>query len=85
MSDLYYKIIGGCTREDGNEYVTVVTMQWFDEYDYNQDRFFRDEDGDTLMFYEEDEAIQWLFDNVKEEYIDPEYRGRRFNQSKYMK
>ena len=85
MSDLYYKILGGYIREDGNEYVTVVTMQWFDEYDYDQDRFFRDEDGDTLMFYEEDEAIQWLFDNVKEEYIDPEYRGRRFNQSKYMK
>jgi len=85
MSDVdngvYYKIYYNI-RED---YVTVVTMQWFDEDDYNNAHFFKDEDGVILKFDNEDTAIQWLNDNVKEDKINPEYRKKGFNQKRFMK
>jgi len=82
MSDeVYYKIY----YLDREDHVTVVCMQDFDEYDYIQEHFFKDENGEILKFEWEHEAIQWLIDNVKEDKVDPEYKQYGFNQSKYMK
>ena len=46
---------------------------------------FKDENGKILKFYDEQEAIQWLIDNVKDDKIDPEYKQYGFNQKKFMK
>lgn len=67
---VYYKIF----KSPGiNNKLTVVTMQWFDEHDYEQKRFFKDKKGNQLEFEKKETAIQWLLDNIKEELIDEEY------------
>ena len=63
----------------------MACMQWFDEYDYDQDRFFPNDKGEPLKFYSEDEAIEWLNENIKPELIDPQYRKIKFNREKYFK
>lgn len=80
-SEIYWRIY----LSSRNEKFTVVCMQNFDEYDYYQDKFMTDEYGDKLIFYTEKEAIGWLNENVKEEYIDSEYKNLKFNRNKYLK
>ena len=80
LNDVYYKII---QCEDG--VLTVACLQWFDEYDYDQDRFFTDEDGYQLKFDTEEEAEEWLNENIKPELIDPEHRRLKFNRLDYFK
>ena len=80
-SDVYYKIY----YLERKDYVTVVTMQWFDEGDYTEDHFFKDDQGKILKFDYEHEAIQWLKDNIAEDKLDPEYKHVGFNQKKFMK
>ena len=83
-NEVYYKIYY-VERED---YVTVVCIQWFDECDYHERHFFKDEQGNVLKFNYEDEAIQWILDNVVDDKIDPQYidYGQEdFNQKKFMK
>jgi hypothetical protein len=66
--------------------LTVICMQDFDENDYEQNRFFKDKEGNILMFHEESEAIQWLLENIKEELIDPEYlKEKGLDDSEYYK
>lgn len=65
--------------------LSVITMQSFDECDYNKDDFMTDEDGDRLKFEEKKEAVKWLFENVKEEYIEDEYKKPGFNRDRYLK
>lgn len=81
-SDIYYKIYAS-PRFSG--LLTIVCMQWFDEYDYDEDRFFTDEDGHVLEFSAEEEAINWLNENIRVEMIDPEYRRTEVNRSYYLK
>lgn len=69
------------TREN---MLTVVTLQWFDELDYDQERFMKDGDGDRYQFSTQAEAAKWLRENVQEQYIDPEYRGVG-NWSRFLK
>ena len=70
MSDAYYKIL--LTRE--NKF-TIVCLQDFDEIDYNQDRFLtRNGSCEQVRFESEDSAKQYLNCNVKEQYIDDEYK-----------
>lgn len=47
-------------------------MQWFDEDDYDKDRFYK-ENGVPLMFSSEYQAKEFLNKHFKEEYIDPYY------------
>jgi len=82
MNDIYYKIYQSSRL---NGMLTVVCMQWFDEYDYDEDKFFTDEDGDVLKFSTEDEAERWLNKNIKPELIDPEHRKVKFNRQDYFK
>jgi hypothetical protein len=72
-NEIYYKIYRSSRIKNK---LTVVTMQWFDESDYVDERFFRDKNGDILKFDDEDEAIDWLIKNIKKEKIDPEYLKR---------
>ena len=62
---VYYRIY--LNRHDK---LVVVCMQEFDEYDYHQDRFFVGEDGTPMRFEEESEALKFLNDNFKREFID---------------
>ncbi|MFS0905681.1 hypothetical protein AB3N02_21795 [Priestia aryabhattai] len=80
-NDIYYRIL------DYKGKLTIVCMQWFDEYDYNEEDFLTDEDGDRYMFHTKNEAIDWLNENVKEEYIDDEYKhaSPKSKREKYLK
>jgi hypothetical protein len=82
MNDVYYKIY---QSDRLNGMLTVVCMQWFDEYDYDKDKFFTDEDGYVLEFDSEQEAEEWLNENIKKEMIDPEHRKAKFNREDYLK
>lgn len=67
---VYYKIF----KSPGiNNKLTIVTMQWFDENQYEQKRFFKDKEGNQLIFDDKGKAVQWLLENIKEELIDEEY------------
>jgi aconitase A len=79
-NEVYYKVY----YWDSENCVTVVCMQWFDEGDYHEEHFFKDNEGNVLRFGHEDEAIQWLNDNITEDKIDPRYK-QGFNQKWFMK
>lgn len=80
MSDVYYKITRGNTKT-----FKVVCMQWFDELDYDETKFINDEWGYHRKFYSESEAIKWLNENVKEEYIDERDKVYDLSPSDYLK
>ena len=69
-SPVYYKLL-----LNRDELMTVACLQDFDECDYNQDRFFKTEEGRCVAFYDEDNAKKFLNEKFKPECIDPEYRG----------
>lgn len=79
-NSLYYRIY--VTRED---LVAVVTMQWFDESDYDESKFFTDEDGERLKFDDEDKALEWVNTHVKPDKIHPDDRRVEFNMDNYLK
>ncbi|WZL56121.1 hypothetical protein SP3_00062 [Bacillus phage fHSPT3] len=86
MNDICYKILMYVDSAGGKGKVTVVEMQWFDEHDYNPNDFVKDTRGRSLEFDSEEEAVQWVFSNVKEECIDPElFETFRFNQNDFLK
>lgn len=53
--------------------LTVVCMQWFDEYDYNESKFLRDDQNKIMSWDKEIDAVKYLNDNFKLEYIDEDY------------
>jgi len=67
-NDVYYKIYAN--RDD---LITVVCMQYFDEDDYDQSRFYR-ENGETLRFDDEEKAIEFINEKFRKDFIDPEYQ-----------
>lgn len=68
INDVYYKIY---LNRDSK--ATVVCMQWFDEYDYNPKRFFKDDEDNHVKFDKKEDAIRWLNRNVREDAIDSKY------------
>lgn len=83
MDDVYYRIIR--TSED-DTLLTVVCMQWFDEHDYDKDRFLCEKGTrNRLSFSTEEEAVEFLNVNIKLENIDPEYRRQtqKYNDNFY--
>lgn len=60
----YYKIY---LNRDNK--LCVVEMQWFDEYDYESSKFYKDDDGYDVQFESEYEARKFLNDTFKVEYI----------------
>lgn len=67
--DIYYKIYLG-----SNNLLCVVEMQWFDETDYNQNRFYS-ENGEIPQWQIKDEAIKYLNNTFQKDKIDPEFWG----------
>ena len=59
---------------DGNNLITVVCLQHFDEIDYYDYNFVRNSEGEKYFFDEEEDAIRQLNEWYKSEEIDPEYR-----------
>ena len=53
MFDIYYKIIKDNTANKG---MSVVCLQEFDEKDYIQDLFIRDDNDEILIFKTEEDA-----------------------------
>lgn len=73
-NEVYYKIYKSKLLHGK---LTIVCMQWFDEKDYESERFLKDKDGSLLKFYYEKEAIKWLLKNIKGELISDEYLKQR--------
>lgn len=88
---LYYCIIRNnnpTSSIDGSSPVvlSVVTMQDHDECDYDQSRFLCKKGTDKRHYFDsKEEAIQFLNDNIKPEFIDPEYLvlTQKYNDSFY--
>lgn len=81
-NEVYYRII----RTSDDTLLTVVCMQWFDEHDYDEDRFLCVKGTrNRLSFKSEKDAIDFMNDNIKLENIHPEYRKQtqKFNDSFY--
>lgn len=82
-NEVYYKIYK--SKMLGGK-LMVLCLQWFDEKDYELERFFKDKEGNILKFCDESEAIQWLISNIKEELVDPNYLQEKIlNDSEYYK
>lgn len=69
MNEVYYKLY----RSSRTELITIVCMQWFDEFDYHEERFVRDSTGYIHSFDTEEEAKIKLNEWYKSSQIDPEY------------
>jgi hypothetical protein len=73
-SDVYYKIMVPAPagfRMDTEPYLTICTVQDFDEYDYVQEEWLRDDDG-VVSFDSKKEAREYLAHNVNQKFIRPE-------------
>lgn len=68
LDPVYWKIL--MTR---NNKIGIACMQSFDEYEYDQKRFLLGEDGMVVKFDSEEDAISYLNDNFKPEFIEDEY------------
>lgn len=56
--------------------------------DYSAEQLMKDDDGNILKFEDEDEAVKWLLDNIKEAFIPSEYLARysiKYNRKKFFK
>lgn len=81
MCEVYYRIF-----QLDDDKLTVVCMQEFDECDYDQDRFMTEGGvrNYKLFFRDEEDAIKWLNENVKEEYVDSKYKKLKYNREKFL-
>lgn len=79
ISPVYYKI--SMATDDT---LTTICLQWFDEGEYPEDTFFTDSGGDDLRFDTEEEAEQWLHDNVKPEKIHESHKKLKYMKSDYL-
>jgi hypothetical protein len=69
MSDtVYYRIF--LNRDN---LLVVVELQAFDEHDYDQNKFYRDNYGYKMSWPNELEAIKFLNENFKYQFIHPDY------------
>ena len=65
---VYWKIL-----MTGNRKIGIACMQSFDEYDYDQKRFLLGEDGQAIKFFSEEDAVSYLNENYRPEFIEDEY------------
>ena len=69
IGNVYYKLY----RYKG--LITVVCLQDFDEYDYNQSNFIRNSNNEIHIFESEELAIESLIKWFKPEEIDAEFHS----------
>ncbi|MFP3418021.1 hypothetical protein R0K30_02375 [Bacillus sp. SIMBA_154] len=67
VNEVYYKIY-----TSNKPKYSVVTLQWFDELNYQDSDFLTNRQGNHLKFESERDALEWLFMNVSRELIDLE-------------
>lgn len=78
MDEAYYRI----QKPNGDQYMSICTLQWFDEFDYDQKLWLRDEQGEPLKFALEADARDFL-----NTYIDPRFirwEDRSDDQEQYF-
>lgn len=77
VGEVYWKLY----RSARNELVTIVCMQWFDEGDYEEDRFIVNSNDEVHTFETEEMAKEKLNEWFEPKEIDPEYRmnSKEFN------
>lgn len=73
-TEVYWKLY-----RQQNGLVTVVCMQWFDEYDYYEDRFIVDSNDNVHVFDSEESAIKKLNEWFSVDEIDPKYQYIKYN------
>jgi hypothetical protein len=78
VDELYYKLY--VTREDK---VAIVTMQWFDEIGYDQNRFLKDSRNEHYMFSSEERAFNALIKLVKPEFFSDSVKEFYDNSSNF--
>jgi len=66
---VYYRLY-----QPNDGYITVVTLQYFDECDYHDHKFVKNSDGERYWFEDEDDAIAQLNEWYEQDQIDPEFR-----------
>lgn len=69
MNEVYWRIYWNARTAK----LIVVTMQHFDEDDYNQSAFCRGEDGEKMRWEREEDAVLYLNKHFKAEFIDDEF------------
>jgi len=70
VGEVYWKIL----KSYRTDLFTVACLQWFDEADYDEDRFVRNSNDEVHVFESEELAVQKLNEWYKPEEIDSEYR-----------
>jgi hypothetical protein len=68
---IYYKILIPLPRN--NDLMHICTLQDFDEYDYAEDEWLKDDDG-VVSFNSEEDAQRYLADHVDTKWIRPSDR-----------
>lgn len=66
----YYKIL---LYQDFT--IGVVCVQWFDEYDYDHNRFYKTADGEDMCFFSKDKAKSFVNATFDREYINKDSRA----------
>jgi hypothetical protein len=64
---VYYRILLTSERK-----LAVVPMQWFDEDDYKEHSFLKDDKGEAMRWESKDAARKYLNDHFRVEYIYPD-------------
>lgn len=77
-TEVYYKI------QLYQDKLVVTCLQTIDEYDYNQEDFFKNDAGECLCWSDEEAAIRYLNDNFQAAFIDSEYIRGTPNKFKGM-
>lgn len=79
-NDVYYKVY-----VDSDDLITVVCMQHFDEDAYDQNRFYTNGLGESVKFECKSDAIDFINEKFKPEYIDPQYSNNYPGSSQFWK
>ena len=67
-----------------NGYVTITCVQWFDESDYIESRFIKN-NGEIVKFDSEEKAILYLNNRFDKKDINPEYYRAKEKLNKSFK
>jgi len=75
MDGLYYRMY---KTDKGS--IAIVCMQWFDEYDYHEENFVRDINGNRYFWTDERDAKKQLLEWFKKKEVDEEHHDIYFDK-----
>jgi hypothetical protein len=70
-TETYYQIIVPNTPSRNNEFMTIVQLDDYDQYDYFSDEWLRDDDG-VVSFDSKLDAREYLADKVDAKWVSRE-------------